>query len=55
MGITSSLNTTSRIIISILMLLGRIGPLTIIGVVNKNWMTASNDDIQYVEESVIVG
>lgn len=55
MGITSSLNNVSRIIISILMLLGRIGPLTIIGVVNKNWMTASNDEIQYVEESVIVG
>ena len=55
MGITTSLNSACRIILSILMLLGRLGPLTVIGVVNKNWISSSNEQIKYVEESVIIG
>ncbi|HIT43721.1 TPA: H(+)-transporting ATPase [Candidatus Avacholeplasma faecigallinarum] len=55
MGITTSLNKVNRLIISLLMFLGRIGPLTVIGVVNKNWMTDSKEDVQYVEEKVIIG
>ncbi len=55
MGITTSLNWVNRLIISLLMLFGRLGPLTVIGVVNKNWMTESNEQIKYVEESVIIG
>jgi hypothetical protein len=37
------------------MLFGRLGPLTVIGVINKNWMSSSKEAIQYVEESVIIG
>ena len=37
------------------MFVGRLGPLTVIGLVNKNWMAESNEEIQYVEESVIIG
>lgn len=55
MGITTSLNSFNKIIICILMFLGRIGPLTVIGVVNKNWMNDLNEDIKYVEERVIIG
>lgn len=55
MGITSSLNSANRIIICFLMLFGRMGPLTVIGVVNKNWMSESNEQIKYVEENVIIG
>lgn len=55
MGITQSLNAGNRIIISLLMLFGRLGPLTVIGVVNKNWMVESKEQIQYVEERVIIG
>ena len=55
MGITTSLNKVNRLIVSLLMFLGRIGPLTVIGVVNKNWMTDSKEDVQYVEEKVIIG
>ncbi len=55
MGITTSLNTASRLIVCLLMFFGRIGPLTIIGVVNHNWMTESKENIQYVEERIIVG
>ncbi len=55
MGITSSLNTFNKLFICLIMFIGRLGPLTIIGLVNKNWMSESNEEIQYVEESVIIG
>ena len=55
MGITSSLNIFNKIFFCLLMFVGRLGPLTIIGLVNKNWMAESNEEIQYVEESVIIG
>ncbi|MDE5855851.1 MAG: hypothetical protein K2H06_02275, partial [Anaeroplasmataceae bacterium] len=55
MGITSSLNTFSKVVLCFMMFFGRLGPLTIIGVVNHNWMTESKEKIQYVEERVIVG
>ncbi len=54
-GITASLAIPNKIILSFLMLFGRLGPLTVIGVVNKNWMASSKEAIQYVEESVIIG
>lgn len=55
MGITCDLNWINRLVICVLMLLGRLGPLTVIGVVNKNWMAETTDRIQFVEESVIIG
>ena len=55
MGITSSLNVFNKLFISVVMFVGRLGPLTIIGLVTKNWMSDSGEEIQYVEESVIVG
>ena len=55
MGITMSLEWSSKIILCLLMFFGRVGPLTIIGVVNRNWMTESKEAVQYVEERVIVG
>lgn len=55
MGITSSLNAFNKIFLCIIMFLGRLGPLTVIGVLNKNWMRGSNEQINYVEESVIIG
>ncbi len=55
MGITSLLNSANRILLCFLMLFGRIGPLTVIGVINKNWLNSSKENIQYVEENVIIG
>lgn len=55
MGITSYLNPANRILLCVIMFLGRLGPLTIIGVLNKNWMGYSKEQIQYVEENVIIG
>ena len=54
MGITTALNSFSKIVLCALMLFGRLGPLTIIGVVNRN-MLASKESIQYVEEGVYIG
>ncbi len=55
MGITPLLNDVSRLVISLIMLCGRLGPLTVIGFLNKNWMNDSKEKIKYVEESVIIG
>ena len=55
MGITPYLNSANRILLCVLMLTGRIGPLTVIGVINKNWLAATKEEIQYVEENVIIG
>lgn len=55
MGITTQLSSYSKAILCVLMFFGRLGPLTIIGVVNHNWMTDSKENIQYVEERIIVG
>lgn len=55
MGITPNLNIFCKLIIILLMFLGRIGPLTVIGLVNKNWMASTAEKVQYVEEGVIIG
>lgn len=55
MGVTAKLTIFNKLFICLIMFVGRLGPLTIIGLVNKNWMTESNEEIQYVEESVIIG
>lgn len=55
LGITTSLNVLNKIVLCFMMFIGRLGPLTIIGVVNRNWMTESKEKIQYVEERVIIG
>lgn len=55
MGITSSLSSASRIVIIILMFIGRLGPLTVISMVNRNWMTAGDDPVTYPDGNILVG
>ena len=55
MGVTTTLSSWNRVILCSLMLFGRVGPLTVIGVVNKNWMADFKEPIRYPEESVIIG
>ena len=55
MGLTPFLNPANRILLCVIMLLGRLGPLTVIGVINKNWMATSKEPIRYVKENVIIG
>lgn len=54
-GITADLAIGNKVILSLLMLFGRLGPLTVIGTVNKNWINPPKETIRYVEESVIIG
>ena len=55
MGITKDLCWVCDIVLCFVMLMGRLGPLTVMGILNKNWMTDANDEIDYVKENVIIG
>lgn len=55
MGVTSSLSVFNKIMLSVVMLFGRLGPLTVIGVLNKHWMDEAPEAIKYPEEGVIIG
>lgn len=56
MGITTSLSIPSKLVISFMMFFGRLGPLTIISMINRKWNVNSEDDrIRYVEEKVVIG
>jgi len=55
MGITSQLNAFSRIVIILLMFIGRLGPLTIIGLVNRNWMSGTKELVALPQDNVIIG
>jgi trk system potassium uptake protein TrkH len=51
MGITSKLNDIQKLAIILMMFAGRVGPLTLA----FSWYTKGEKDIQYAEESVMVG
>lgn len=55
MGITTSLNIFSKLVLISLMLFGRLGILTILGVLNKNWMNKPKESVEFIEESVFIG
>lgn len=54
MGITPTLHIGSKVILMITMIVGRLGPLTIINVLNNNW-NKSSEAVGYVEEKMIIG
>ena len=51
-GITSSLSSAGRIIIMLLMIIGRLGPLTVVFAMNNKTDTSS---IAYPEEKIMIG
>lgn len=55
MGITTSLTIPSKLVICFMMFFGRLGPLTIISLINRNWRDTAQDKIRYIEESVNIG
>jgi len=55
MGITPFLLPASKVILSLLMFLGRLGPITIFGIMNKNWGHPQVSNIEYATERVIIG
>ncbi|XMB72848.1 potassium transporter TrkG [Mycoplasmatota bacterium WC30] len=55
MGITSMLMPASKVLLSMLMFLGRLGPITIFGIMNKNWGHPQISNIEYATEKIIIG
>lgn len=55
MGITVALSSLNKVVLCFLMFFGRLGPLTVIGLVNKNISGAAKENIKYIEERVIIG
>lgn len=55
MGITQSLSWPSELVIIFMMYFGRLGPLTVISIINKNWKLNRENGIRYVEEKVVIG
>lgn len=52
MGITSTLSVLGKLVISLLMFIGRVGPLTLVLAVGQN---ASGSGVQYPESKVLIG
>ena len=55
MGITPFLMPTSKILLSLLMFLGRLGPISIFGLMNRNWGVPQVSNIEYAREKIIIG
>jgi trk system potassium uptake protein TrkH len=54
-GLTPELLGGSKIIISALMFLGRLGPITIFGIWNKNWGHPYISSVDYASEKILIG
>ncbi|MDD2258369.1 MAG: potassium transporter TrkG [Bacilli bacterium] len=55
MGITKGLHWLSKLLITLTMLFGRLGPITVISVLNKSWNIENEGHIKYLEEKIIIG
>lgn len=55
MGVTSFLQPASKVLLTVLMFLGRLGPITIFGILNKNWGHPYVSNVEYASEKLIVG
>jgi len=54
-GLTPELLASSKLIISALMFLGRLGPITIFGIWNKNWGHPYASNVDYAPEKILIG
>lgn len=54
-GITPILSTASKWIIMLLMFVGRIGPITIFGIFNKNWGHPNATNVEYAPAKILIG
>jgi len=55
MGVTPFLMPTSKLLLTLLMFLGRLGPITIFGILNKNWGHPYVSSVEYASEKILVG
>lgn len=54
-GITTEILPATKILLAILMFIGRLGPITVFGIINKNWKQDYTGKIDYPKESILVG
>jgi trk system potassium uptake protein TrkH len=54
-GLTPALFPASKLIIIFLMFLGRLGPITIFGIWNKNWGHPYASSLDYATEKILIG
>ncbi len=55
MGITTELSGASKLVICLTMLLGRIGPITVITAFSHNVNVENVHGIKYIDERIIIG
>ncbi len=55
MGVTPYLMPASKVILSLLMFVGRLGPITIFGILNKNWGHPTSSTVEYAPLKIIIG
>lgn len=55
MGITSELSPLSKVVLCVIMFLGRIGPISILNLWNHNWNRPSSSSVTYLKEKLIIG
>jgi Trk-type K+ transport system membrane component len=46
---------SSKILLSCLMFMGRLGPISIFGIMNRNWGHPTVSNVEYATERVIIG
>jgi trk system potassium uptake protein TrkH len=54
-GITTELFPATKILLSILMFIGRLGPITVFGIINQNWKQDMTGKIDYPKQHILVG
>lgn len=54
-GITTKLYPVTKLLLSALMFIGRLGPITVFGILNQNWKKDLTGKIDYPKENIIVG
>jgi len=54
-GITTELLPPTKILLTILMYIGRLGPITVFGIINQNWKQDMTGKIDYPKEHILVG
>lgn len=54
-GVTQILKSQSKVLLMFVMFIGRVGPLTIISLANRNWYKKDIGNIDYIEEKLMIG
>ncbi|HOE54366.1 MAG TPA: potassium transporter TrkG [Bacilli bacterium] len=54
-GTTATLSSASKVVLIVLMFAGRVGPLTIMSLMNRDWYKIGAHPVDYLEEKIIIG